>query len=228
MSDTVLPRKLGRLREGELLVNELFLSIQGESTHAGKPCFFIRLTGCPIRCVWCDSEYSFFDGEVMTVDTVVDRVLASGARLVEVTGGEPLVQKSCRDLLARLADAGLEVLLETSGAVPIDRVDRRVKRIVDWKCPGSGMETRNEPSVLEDLRPGDELKLVLSSREDYEWARELLRKTRIPAGVPVLFAPVFGVLRPDELAAWILADRIPVRLNLQLHKWIWDPKARGV
>ena len=230
MSDTVLPRELGRLRAGELLVNELFLSIQGESTHAGKPCFFIRLTGCPIRCVWCDSEYSFFEGEVMSVDEVVGRALRSGARLVEVTGGEPLVQKSCRELLERLADAGLEVLLETSGAVPIDRVDPRVKRIVDWKCPGSGMESRNDPSVLEALRPGDELKLVLAGRDDYEWAREFLQATRdrLPAEVPVHFSPVFGALRPDDLAAWILADRLPVRLNLQIHKWIWDPKARGV
>jgi 7-carboxy-7-deazaguanine synthase len=230
VSDAVLPRALGRLRPGELLVNELFLSIQGESTHAGRPCFFIRLTGCPIRCVWCDSEYSFFEGEVMTVSAVVERALASGARLVEVTGGEPLVQKSCRELLRRLADAGLEVLLETSGAVPIDQVDVRVKRIVDWKCPGSGMEKRNDDSVLDALRAGDELKLVLAGREDYEWAREWLAaaRRRIPGDVPVLFAPAFGVLRPDDLAAWILEDRLPVRLNLQLHKWIWDPGARGV
>lgn len=230
MNDTLLPPALARLEPGELLVNEFFHSIQGESTHAGRPCFFIRLTGCHLRCVWCDSEYSFFEGEVLTVGDCVARADAARCPLVEVTGGEPLLQASVHPLLAALCDRGYEVLLETSGAVPIEKVDRRVKRIVDWKCPGSGMESRNKPSVIADLRAGDELKLILDNRADYEWARAWLCSVspRIPAGVPVHFAPAFGRLSFENLANWILEDRLPVRLNLQVHKWIWDPGKRGV
>ncbi len=229
-SPPLLPRALGRLKADELLVNELFHSIQGESTHAGRPCFFIRLTGCHLRCVWCDSEYSFHEGAVMTVGECVARAGASGCPLVEVTGGEPLLQPAAGSLLAQLCDKGHEVLLETSGAVAIDRVDPRVKRIVDWKCPGSGMEERNKPSVIAALRPGDELKLIVASRADYEWAREWLRETvpRIPATVPVHFSPAFGLLPFEDLARWILEDRLPARLNLQIHKWVWEPGKRGV
>lgn len=230
MTQPLLPPELARLGPRELLINELFHSIQGESTHVGRPCFFIRLTGCHLRCVWCDSEYSFHEGTVQTVDECVARAVSSGTGLAEVTGGEPLLQPAVYPLLGELADRGLEVLLETSGAVPIDRVDPRVRRIVDWKCPGSGMAERNKPQVLAALRPGDELKLVLADRSDYEWARAWLGEAapRIPGGVPVHFSPVFGRLPFDHLAAWILEDRLPVRLNLQIHKWIWDPGKRGV
>lgn len=238
-------------------MHEVFHSIQGESTHAGRPCFFIRLTGCHLRCVWCDTEHAFFDGEVWTVSGCVDAAVASGARLVEVTGGEPLLQKAVYPLLERLADRGLEVLLETSGALSIAAVDPRVRRIVDWKCPGSAMAARNEPRVIGELRPGDELKLVLQDRRDYEWAREWLgsERARIPEGVPVHFSPAFDVhpqgrpeesppgdasravsspareaagLAPRSLARWILEDGLDVRLGLQLHKVIWDPGTRGV
>ncbi|MBI4603621.1 MAG: radical SAM protein [Planctomycetes bacterium] len=221
---------MGKLGARELLVNEIFHSIQGESTHTGRPCTFIRLTGCHLRCVWCDSEYAFFEGSTMTVGECIARAEAAGCPLVEVTGGEPLLQLAVYPLMAELCDRGFEVLLETSGAVGIERVDPRVKRIVDWKCPGSGMDLRNKPAVLESLRPGDELKLVLADRRDYEWARAWLEgeRPRLPAEVPVHFSPAFGQLRAEELARWILDDRLPVRLNLQLHKWIWEPGTRGV
>ncbi len=230
MSSTLLPERLARLQPGELLINELFHSIQGESTHSGRPCFFIRLTGCHLRCVWCDSEYSFFEGEVRTVDECIAKADEAGCKLVEVTGGEPLLQPSVYELLTRLCDRGYEVLLETSGAVPIDRVDPRVKRIVDWKCPASGEASRNKPQVIPALKPGDEIKLIISNRADYEWARAWFAETRprIPEAVPFHFSPAFGLLPFDALAGWILEDRLEVRLNLQLHKWIWDPKRRGV
>jgi 7-carboxy-7-deazaguanine synthase len=242
VSEALLPSALARLKADELLVNEVFHSIQGESTHAGRPCFFIRLTGCHLRCVWCDSEYSFFDGEVMTVAECVARAAEAGAPLVEVTGGEPLLQRAVYPLLTALCDRGHEVLLETSGAVPIDRVDPRVKRIVDWKCPASGMADRNQPSVIAALRAGDELKLVLADRADYEWARTWVVATlpRLPPEVPIHFSPVHDVspgrdvspvqdgLPLPELARWIIEDRLPVRLNLQIHKWIWGADARGV
>lgn len=211
-------------------MSELFASIQGESTHSGRPCFFVRLAGCHLRCRWCDTPYAFHGGRVLAIDACVREAAKAGLDLVEVTGGEPLLQRATYALLAELADRGFEVLLETSGSVPIDRVDPRVRRIVDWKCPGSGMADRNRPEVLEALKPGDELKLVLADRADYEWARERLRAEgrRIPREVPVLFSPVHGELPPASLAAWILEDRLPVRLNLQQHKWIWGPGARGV
>lgn len=226
----LVPRALARLGPRELLVHELFESIQGESTHAGRPCFFIRLTGCHLRCRWCDTEYAFHGGVVMTVEECLTRATASGRSLVEVTGGEPLLQKSVFPLLEELCDRGFEVLLETSGSMPLERVDPRVRRIIDWKCPGSGMETRNRDSVLDALRPGDELKLVVLDRRDYEWAREWVRSaaSRIPAAVPVHLSPVTEALAPDILASWILEDRLPVRLNLQLHRLIWGPDARGV
>lgn len=230
MSATLLPEQLGHLKPGELLISEFFHSIQGESTHAGRPCFFIRLTGCHLRCVWCDSEYSFFDGEVRTVKECVEKADEAQCPLVEVTGGEPLLQTSVYELLTQLCDRGHEVLLETSGAVPMDRVDPRVQRIVDWKCPGSGESGRNKPQVIAALKAGDELKLVISSRLDYEWARAWLteERPRIPESVPVHFSPAFGRLPLEDLARWILEDRLPVRLNLQIHKWIWSPTRRGV
>lgn len=230
MNDKLLPPALARLRPGELFISEFFHSIQGESTHAGRPCFFVRLAGCHLRCVWCDSEYSFFDGELLTVDDCLARAQAAACPLVEITGGEPLLQAAVHDLMTRLADQGFEVLLETSGAIPIDRVDPRVKRLVDWKCPGSGMESRNKASVLQALKAGDELKLILAHRQDYEWARAWLaaQRSHLPDSVPVHFAPAFGLLPFDQLAEWIVADRLDVRLNLQLHKWIWDPGRRGV
>lgn len=230
MNEPLLPGVLGKLRERELFVNELFTSIQGESTHAGRPCYFIRLAGCHLRCSWCDTAYAFHEGRVLTIEDCVEGASRSGFGLVEVTGGEPLLQKAVYVLLAELCDRGFEVLLETSGSLPIDRVDPRVRRIVDWKCPGSGMSDRNHPPVIAQLKGGDELKFVLKDRADYEWAKDWLHVNcaRLPREVPVLFSPVFGELPPATLASWIIEDRLQVRLNLQLHKWIWGPSARGV
>jgi 7-carboxy-7-deazaguanine synthase len=227
---SLLPEALRRLGADEVLVNEMFLSIQGESTWAGWPCFFIRLAGCHLRCGWCDTAYAFHEGTARPVKECIERARASGARLVEVTGGEPLLQKATRALLGGLAEGGLQTLVETSGAVSIEGIDPRVARIVDVKCPGSGMESKNLPGIEGRLRPPDELKLVISSRADYEWARGWIesRKGRLPIGVPLNFSPVFERLGPADLAKWILEDRLPVRMNLQLHKVIWDPGRRGV
>jgi 7-carboxy-7-deazaguanine synthase len=228
--ETLLPSTLGRLGPEELLVNETFLSIQGESTHAGRPCFFIRLAGCHLRCSWCDTEYAFHEGRVRPVADCLAEAEAARQRLVEVTGGEPLLQKAVHRLLSGLCDRGHEVLLETGGALPIDRVDPRVRRIVDLKCPQSGMASRNDLSIVRSLRAGDELKLVLADRGDYEWARRVVRELqgRLPEGVPILLSPVFGGLPPSNLARWILDDALPARMSLQLHKLIWGSTRRGV
>ena len=233
MSTPLLPSELGRLGARELLINETFRSIQGESTFAGRLCFFIRLTGCHLRCTWCDSEYSFHEGQRTTVDACVELARAASLPLVEVTGGEPLLQKAVHPLLKELADAGFEVLLETSGALSLEAIDRRVRAIVDWKAPASGMVDRNAPRVIETLRPGDELKFVLVDRADYDWSvAELSRlqslRDEIGATIPVHFSPVFGRLDPRQLVDWTLEDRLPVRVNLQLHKLIWPPDTRGV
>ncbi len=228
--DALLPPELRDLSPGELLVTEFFHSIQGESTHAGRPCFFIRLTGCPLRCSYCDTEYAFFEGHRETVESCVRRAEESGCRLVEVTGGEPLAQRGAPALLVALCDRGFEVLLETSGAVDIDRVDPRVKRIVDVKCPSSDMSDRNLHGLARRLRPGDEVKFVIGDRADFDWAtRWLEREGRSLAdGIPVHFSPTSGRLPPHELAGWILAERLPVRINLQIHKVIWPEADRGV
>jgi 7-carboxy-7-deazaguanine synthase len=226
----LLPDELRRLGPEELFINEFFKSIQGESTYAGWPCFFVRLAGCHLRCSWCDSEYAFHEGSVHTIDDCLERAREAGLPLVEVTGGEPLLQRAVRPLLARFADQGFRVLLETSGAVGIRDLDPRVLRIVDVKCPGSRMEDRNRPGIERELRAGDELKLVVQDRADYEWARDWIagRRGALPSGIPINLSPVFGRLDPDRLSTWILEDRLPVRLNLQLHKFIWDPRRRGV
>jgi 7-carboxy-7-deazaguanine synthase len=209
-------------------VTEIFHSIQGESTFAGRPCVFVRLTGCPLRCTWCDTEYAFYGGSDWSIDTIVDRVRSYGCPLVEVTGGEPLAQSECLPLLARLCDEGLTVLLETSGALETAGVDPRVRIILDVKCPGSGMSDRVHWPNVERLRPHDEAKFVINDRADYEWAKETVERFQIDRRCPVLFSPVFGTLDPRQLAEWVLADRLPVRYQLQLHKLIWSPDMRGV
>ncbi|MDK9725834.1 MAG: 7-carboxy-7-deazaguanine synthase QueE [Sterolibacteriaceae bacterium MAG5] len=204
-----------------LRVTEIFHSLQGESTRVGLPTVFVRLTGCPLRCVWCDTEYAFAGGEAMTVADILARVAAFDCPTVCVTGGEPLAQKACLDLLAALCDAGFSVSLETGGTLDIAAVDPRVSRIVDLKAPDSGECAKVRWENLALLTPRDELKLVLASENDYAWACEQLRAHRLDALCPVLFSPVQGSLAPAQLAEWILRDRLPVRFQLQMHKLLW-------
>jgi 7-carboxy-7-deazaguanine synthase len=209
-----------------LRVTEIFHSIQGESTRVGLPTVFVRLTGCPLRCVWCDTEYAFSGGESLAIADIVQRVAEFDCATVCVTGGEPLAQKGCLPLLAALCDAGHSVSLETSGALDIGGVDPRVARIVDLKAPGSGELAKNRWKNLDLMTARDELKFVLASREDYDWALSACRQRGIFALCPVLFSPVQGQLDPAQLAEWIMADRLPVRFQLQLHKVLWG-SAKG-
>jgi 7-carboxy-7-deazaguanine synthase len=204
-----------------LKVTETFVSIQGEANAVGWPTLFIRLTGCPLRCVYCDTQYAFYGGEWKTLDELLEIARTSGVRHVCVTGGEPLAQKACVELLARLCDAGFDVSLETSGALDVTPVDTRVSRVVDLKTPGSGEERRNRLENLDVLTSRDQVKFVLCSRADYEWARDLLRARAAPLPCTVLFSPVWGEVEPSDLAEWILADRLDVRLQVQLHKVLW-------
>jgi len=208
-------------------VNEIFYSLQGESTFAGRPCVLVRLTGCQMRCVWCDSEYAFHEGAWQSLDEVLAAVARFDCPLVELTGGEPLLQPGARPLLARLADAGYEVLLETGGGVSIAGVDPRVRRIVDVKCPGSGESENNLWQNLAELTPLDELKFVLAGRGDYEWASAVIRERGLAGRCPIHFSPVHGI-DPTALAQWILDDHLPVRLQLQIHKLLWGATTRGV
>lgn len=208
-------------------VNEIFYSLQGESTQVGRPCVMVRLTGCQMRCRWCDSEYSFYEGSWSSVVDVVERVQAYGCNLVELTGGEPLLQPGAIPLLEQLCNAGLEVMLETGGGVDISPVDPRVRRIVDVKCPGSGESENNHWTNLDALHAHDELKFVLADRADYEWARSVVEERDLSTRCPVHFAPVEGELDPVDLARWILDDRLCVRLAGQLHKRLWGER-RGV
>ncbi len=214
-----------------LRINEIFFSIQGESTWAGLPCVFIRLTGCHLRCAYCDTEYAFFEGKKRTLDEIIaeaDRI-APGAALYEITGGEPLLQPNVQELMRRLCDAGKTVLIETSGERDIADIDPRVHRIVDLKAPGSGESAKNRWENLALLTQQDELKIVLADRADYEWAREVILRERLHERVgEVLLSCVHGVLDPQQLVAWVLEDELPVRVQLQLHKYIWSPSTTGV
>jgi len=213
---------------GELIVHEIYRSIQGESTFAGLPCVFVRLTACHLRCRWCDTPHAFTQGQSMRRDEVVARVLAEPCDLVELTGGEPLLQDEVFPLMTDLADAGRTVLLETSGAVDLRRVDRRVRIIMDLKCPGSGECDQNLYGNLDQLKPTDEIKFVIADRGDFDWSCSQVHERELATRFTVLFSPVFGELEPQELARWILQSRLSVRLQLQQHKYIWDPRARGV
>jgi 7-carboxy-7-deazaguanine synthase len=210
-----------------LRVHEIFYSIQGESTLAGRPCVFVRLTGCQMRCRWCDTEYAFYEGAWHSLAEVLETVAGYGCPLVEVTGGEPLLQPGCRPLLAALADAGYEVMLETGGGLDIAGIDSRVRRIVDVKCPGSGEAENNRWENLALLTERDEVKFVVADRRDYEFTRDVITRHQLAARCPLLVSPVHGELAGDVLAAWILEDHLPVRLQLQLHKALWGDR-RGV
>jgi 7-carboxy-7-deazaguanine synthase len=212
-----------------LTVNEIFHSIQGESTHAGRPCVFVRLTACDLRCSWCDTPYAFHEGTKMTVEDVLSRVREYGCDVVEVTGGEPLLQKDVYPLMRRLLDEGRTVMLETGGHLSVDEVPEGVVRVIDVKCPGSGEADSVHWANLDRLRPTDEMKFVIADRADYEYARAIVsERDLVSKTAAVLFSPVHGVMNARELAEWILADRLPVRLQLQAHKYIWDPNTRGV
>lgn len=226
------PGGRGRLRcdaVQKLTINEIYQSVQGESTWAGLPCVFVRLTFCDLRCTYCDTEYAFHEGKKMALDEIVAAVRAFGCPLVEVTGGEPLLQPACVPLLRMLCDGGFTVLLETSGAHDIAEVDPRVHRIMDLKAPTSGEEKRNLYANIGHLTERDEVKFVIGSREDYEWTREKMREYDLAAKVrAVLLSPVFGKIAPADIVAWMLADKLPARFQLQMHKFIWEPRARGV
>lgn len=211
-----------------MIINEIFYSIQGESSYMGRPCVLVRLTGCPLRCVYCDTKYSFYEGKKMTVDEVLEVVRSYRCPLVEITGGEPLAQKDVYPLMERLLEEGYEVLLETSGALDVSRVPRGVVKIMDLKGPGSGEVHRNRFENIEHLSPKDEVKFVIADDRDYLWAKEVLEEHCLPQRCQVLFSPVFGQLDPKELAEWVLKDHLPVRMQLQLHKLIWGPDVRGV
>jgi len=212
-----------------LHINEIFYSIQGESTHAGRPCVFVRLTGCNLRCRWCDTEYAFYEGRKLTIAEVAAIVSGHHCNLVEITGGEPLLQQGVYPLVDNLLQSQHTVMIETSGAVDVSRLDPRVIKIMDLKCPGSGECDRNLWSNLEHLSARDEVKFVLADRADYEWARTTICARNLDRRVnAILMSPVFGTLEPAALAKWILEDRIPVRLQIQIHKHIWPPDTRGV
>jgi 7-carboxy-7-deazaguanine synthase len=209
-------------------ITEIFFSIQGESSYAGLPCVFVRFTGCPLRCGWCDTAYAFYDGTERSLESILNEVAHYGCRLVEITGGEPLAQVEAHGLITAFADRGYTVLIETSGAIDLAPVDPRAILIMDLKCPGSGMEDRNRWSNLSLLKPHDEVKFVIKDRADYDWAVEIIHRYGLSERQRILLSPVFGELDPQVLADWILADRLRVRFQLQVHKLIWDPAMRGV
>lgn len=211
-----------------LKVNEIFRSIQGESSHAGLPCVFVRLTGCNLRCRYCDTEYAFYDGKQMTVEQTIEGIDRYGTRLVEITGGEPLLQEEVYSLMNGLLGKGYRVLLETGGSLSIKNVPKAVIKIMDLKCPGSGEESKNDYDNINHLAAADEVKFVLLDRKDYEWSRDILRRHSLNQKCHVLFSPVYDKLNLKDLAGWILEDRLAVRLQTQLHKIIWGKDTIGV
>jgi 7-carboxy-7-deazaguanine synthase len=212
-----------------LKINEIYMSVQGESTKAGLTCVFVRLTYCNLRCTYCDTEYAFYEGKEYTVDSVISEVKKYGCRLVEITGGEPLVQdEECRLLMTGLCDENFEVMLETGGSLPIKDIDSRVKIIMDLKCPSSGMMKKNLYDNINYLKPDDELKFVIGSREDYDWTKSIINKYYLEAKCKILLSVVFGKLEPVALVEWMLQDKLNARFQLQMHKFIWQPDTKGV
>ena len=211
-----------------LKVNEIYYSIQGESTHVGRPCIFIRLTYCNLRCTYCDTEYAFYEGKDIEIPEIMAKIKQWNCNLVEVTGGEPLFQDECIDLLNELTNQNYEVLLETGGSLSISDVPIEIVRIVDFKCPSSGMEKKNLWSIVNDLQPHDEVKFVIGDRKDFDWAKEMLNKYSLNEKCSILFSPTFGKIDPSLIVEWILEGDIPVRMQLQMHKHIWASEEKGV
>jgi len=211
-----------------LKVNEIFFSIQGESSRTGLPCVFVRLTYCNLRCSYCDTEYAFYEGSDFSIDEIINKVKSYSCNLVEITGGEPLMQNECLNLMKKLCDSGFDVMLETGGSLPIDGVDPRVMIIMDLKCPSSGMMKKNLYDNIELLKKIDEVKFVISNREDYDWSKEIIKKYRINKKCDILFSVAFGLLELITIANWILEDKLNVRFQLQMHKFIWHPETKGV
>ena len=209
-------------------INEIYYSVQGESSKAGLPTVFVRLTYCNLRCSYCDTEYAFHEGKDMTIDAILDEVKRYNCNLVEITGGEPLFQNESLELMKRLCDEGFDVMLETSGSLPIKDVDKRVMIIMDLKCPSSQDDEKNLYGNLDFIKPNDEIKFVIGNREDYEWAKETINKFALTEKSALLFSVVFGKLAPVQLVDWILEDKLKVRYQLQMHKIIWEPTAKGV
>ena len=215
-------------KEGKLRINEIFFSIQGESTYAGLPCVFVRLTYCNLRCSYCDTEYSFHEGEWRNLDDIINEVKSYKCKLVEVTGGEPLLQDNVHPFMKRLCDEGMDVMLETGGHMDIMRVDKRVKRIMDIKCPSSGETDKMFWQNINHINSNDQIKFVVGTREDYQFAKDTIAKYKLAGLCPLLISPVFGKIDLEQLAGWILQDNLDVRMQLQMHKYIWQPDKRGV
>ena len=211
-----------------LKINEIYYSVQGESTHSGCPCIFIRLTYCNLRCSYCDTEYAFYDGKDMEITDIMSEIKRWDCNLVEVTGGEPLFQDECIDLLNELVNSNYEVMLETGGSLSISDVPKKVFKIVDFKCPSSGMVKKNLWSIADDLQSHDEVKFVIGNREDFDWAKDRITEYSLDKICTLLFSPTFGEIDPQQIVEWILAENLPVRMQLQMHKMIWSPEEKGV
>ncbi|MBT8378385.1 MAG: radical SAM protein [Ignavibacteria bacterium] len=211
-----------------LKINQIYHSIQGESTYAGRPCVFVRLTGCNLRCTYCDTEHAFYDGKKMSVQEVIDQIKSYDSKLVEITGGEPLLQEECIELMKNLCNEGFEVLIETAGNMPIKNIDERVKVIMDLKCPSSEMMDKNLYENVNHLKKDDEVKFVIGTKEDYNWSKETIQNYKLSDTCIVLFSCVFDKLEPLKLVNWILEDKLDVRFQLQMHKYIWHPEIKGV
>lgn len=211
-----------------LKVNEIYHSIQGESSKSGLPCVFVRLTYCNLRCTYCDTEYAFYEGEDKSIEEILTEVKKYNCNLVEVTGGEPLVQKECLDLMRKLCDEGFDVMLETAGSLSIKDIDERVMIVMDLKCPSSKMEKKNLYENIHFLKQKDDLKFVIGNREDYDWSKEIISRYDVKGKCEILFSVVFGELEPVNLVNWIIEDKLDVRYQLQMHKYIWHPETKGV
>ena len=212
----------------KLKINEIYYSIQGESSYMGKPCIFIRLTYCNLRCTYCDSEYTFHEGNDMSIDDIIDKIKKYSCKLVEVTGGEPLFQKNCINLLKKLVDLKYDVLLETSGSLSIENVPKEVVNIIDFKCPSSNMKKKNYWENIQFIKPEDEIKFVIGNKEDYDWAKEKINKYNLIDTCTVLMSHIYKKIEPKTITKWILEDSLDVRFQIQLHKEIWEDKEKGV